>query len=185
MPATFGGFAVRIVDISLLGCRIEHSDRLPPKARLALKFLWRGAQTRVEATVIRSEVTSLKKGAASYLSGLEFCDSIESSPLVIREVVGWLAGEKRKSEPPPPPIVQADLEDEPEILSASYLRCTLARGEWTRLFVDDPAQPADGFTIPAPPTEREADSLCRAYEQADALRRQTMRASFERKIKAG
>ena len=47
---------------------------------------------------------------------------------------------------------------------------------------DDPAQPADGFTIRAPSNESEADVLCRAYQKADPSKRKTMRASFEADI---
>lgn len=178
VPASFGGFAAKILDISLIGCRIEHTDRLPPRARFALRFLWRGAKVRVDATVVRSELTSMA-GKPVYVSGLEFGDSADAPPL-IREIVGWLAAEARKAEPPP--ISPPDVEEEPELLSPSYLRCTFATGQWSKLFVDDPAQPADGFTIRAPADEGEAAVLCRAYEQADAAKRRTMRASFERDI---
>ena len=172
VPATFGGFAVSIVDISLIGCRIEHVDRLPPRARLALRFSWRGSQARIDATITRSELTSLSGKKAAYVSGLQFCDAVDASPPVIRDIVGWLRDAAKKP------------DDEVELLSAGFLRCTLASGRWTRLYVEDPTQPPDGFTIPAPPNEREADPLCRAWEQADAANRQMMRATFERKTKA-
>jgi hypothetical protein len=178
VPATFGGFESKIVEISLIGCRIEHADRLPPRARLSLRFAWRGAKVKLDATVVRSELTSLR-GKPSYLSALQFCDSPDASPLVIRDVVGWLAAAAKKGEAPPE-IVEQD--DEPELLSANYLRCTLSGGQWLKLFVDDPKQPGDGFTIRAPADEREADLLCRAYETANAAKRQTMRASFQRDI---
>jgi hypothetical protein len=175
VTASFGGFAARIVDISLIGCRIEHTDRLPPRARMPLRFSWRGAQVRIEGTVVRSELTSVA-GKPAYVSGLEFCDSEDASPPVIRDIVGWLVAAAKKMEPH---IPQPDSDEEPEVLSAKYLRCTFAGGKWSRLFVDDPAQPGDGFTIRAPSNESEADVLCRAYEQADAVKRRTMRASFQ------
>ena len=73
-------------------------------------------------------------------------------------------------------------EEEFEVLSADYLRCTFTGGKWSKLYVDDPAQPADGFTIRAPSNESEADVLCRAYQKADPAKRKTMRASFEADI---
>ena len=45
------------------------------------------------------------------------------------------------------------------------------------------AQPAEGFTIPAPANDAEADVLCRAYQKADAAKRRAMRAQFELAIK--
>ena len=202
VPATFGGFEVKLVEISLIGCRIEHADRLPPKAKLGLKFAWRGSQVRLDATVTRSELASVK-GKPAYVSGLQFCDNADASPPVIRDIVGYLATAAKKNEPapqpapvaaplpapapapaPPPEIpaaVEAD-EDEPELLSANYLCCAFSRGRWTKIYVDKPAQPTDGFTIRAPANESEADVLCRAYEKADAEKRKSMRASFQRDI---
>lgn len=176
VPATFGGFAVRILDVSLLGCRVEHTDRFPARAHLALRFAWRGAPVRIDASVARSELTSVG-GRPAYVSGLAFCDSPEDSPPVIRDIVGWLVAAARKAEPV---VVQ---EEEAEALSAAYLQCTFEGGRWIKLFVEDPAQPADGFTIRAPASEKEADVLCRAWLQADPARRKAMRASFERDIK--
>lgn len=179
VPATFGGFAAKIVDISLIGCRIEHTDRLPPRARMPLKFSWRGAPVRVDGTVVRSELTSLS-GKPAYISGLEFCESADASPPVIRDIVGWLVAAAKQAETPP--IAEPERDEEPELLSAKYLQCTFAGGQWSKLFVDDPAQPAEGFTIRAPAKDSEADVLCRAYQQADPAKRRTMRAAFQRDI---
>jgi hypothetical protein len=208
VPATLGGFAAKLLDVSLIGCRIEHADRVTPKAKLPLRFSWRGAPVRVEATVVRSEMTSLG-GKPGYISGLEFCDSIDASPPVIREIVGWLAAAAaKKMQPaptqpktPPPeriepvsvpaatrvveqvPFLRIGDDEEAEVLSAQYVQCTFAGGKWTKLYVDEPAQPREGFTIPAPSDESEVDVLCRAYAKADAKKRQAMRASFELSIK--
>lgn len=180
VPATFGGFEVKILEISLLGCKIEHADRLPPKAKLGLKFTWRNSQVRIDATAVRSEMTALGR-KPSYLSGLEFADA--ANP-VIRDIVGYLAAAAKKAEPVPEPLPEPEPVEELEELSAAYLRCTFERGQWSKVFVDDPAQPPDGFTIPAPQDEREADVLCRAWEKADAGKRQLMKAQFQRKVGA-
>ena len=175
VPASFGGFAAKIVEISLIGCRIEHTDRLPPRAKMALRFSWRGTQVRIDGTVIRSELASVG-GKPAYVSGLEFGDS----PPVLREITDWLRRSVKNAEPPAPEA--PDAVEEPELLSAQYLQCTLAEGQWFKYFVDKPAQPAEGFTIRAPDNEREVELLCRAYEQADAAKRRTMRARFERDL---
>ena len=176
VPATLGGFDARIIEVSLLGCQVEHTDRVLPKARMSLRFKWRGAQVKVEATVMRSEMRVVGK-KPGYLSGLEFCDAAEYSPPIIREVVAWL----EKTLKPAPPLTNPyiDDDDEPEVLDAPFLQCTLGNGEWMKLYVSDQKQPREGFTIPAPSNEAEVDVLCRAYEKADAKRRQAMRASFE------
>ena len=182
VPATLGGVDARIIEVSLLGCQIEHSDRVLPRARMALRFKWRGAQVKVEATVMRSEMRVVG-GKPGYLSGLEFCDAVEYAPAVIREVVEWLVRQTTPAAVVAEPVIRKnpyiDDDEEPEVLSAPFLQCTLGGGEWMKLYVTDQKQPRDGFTIPAPSNEAEVEVLCRAYEKADADRRRAMRASFE------
>jgi len=191
VPCTYGGFESKIVEISLVGCQIQHADRITPKSRLPLKFKWRGTDVRVEATLTRSEMRSVG-GKPAYLSGIEFCKTPEESPGVIREIVQWLekatSGAARFSAPEPgglkaaaPPAAPPD--DDVESLSADYLQCVLSGGTWMKLYVGEAAQPAEGFTIPAPANDAEADVLCRAYQKADAAKRRAMRAQFELAIK--
>lgn len=203
VPATFGGFAVTMVEISVIGCSIEHTDRIAPKAKLPLRFKWRGSEVRLEATVVRSEMRPVGK-KLGYRSGIEFCKTPEESPAVIQEIVGWLTKQTAPKEAPaaspsPPPTPPPDAAPEPvrfeeaeeveeigedaEILSADYLQCILSGGKWTKLYVESPAQPRDGFTIVTPANESEADLLCRAWEKADAEKRRAMRARFEAAIK--
>ncbi len=193
VPCTFGGFEAKLAEISDVGCLITHADRITPKARLPLKFKWRGSEVRVEGTITRSEMRSVG-GKPAYASGIEFCKTAAESPAVIKEIVGWLAkqtgGAERFSAPAPQPEAgglkpaapQPEVE-EVESLSANYLQCVFTGGEWMKLYVDDAAQPANGFTIPAPLNDAEADVLCRAYEKADAARRRAMRSQFELTIK--
>lgn len=194
VPCTFGGYESKIVEISLIGCQIQHTDRVPPKARLALKFRWRGKDIRLEATVVRSEMRSVG-GKPAYQSGVEFCRTPEESPAVVKEIVDWLAKASgpgvvpasSPASPSPPPEGRPEAgttpDEDVEALSADYLQCVFANGAWTKLYVDSAAQPADGFTIPAPSTDAEADVLCRAYERADAAKRRAMRAQFELTIR--
>jgi hypothetical protein len=180
--ATFGGFAANIVEVSLIGCQIEHVDRIAPRARLSLRFMWHRKPVRIDATVMRSEMRSIH-GKPGYMSGLSFCESVEESPAVIREIVGWLAEAAKPAESPaPPPTVTAPSIDEVEVMSAPYLQCTLSGGTWDKLYVEKPEQPPEGFTIVAPSNEAEVDVLCRAYQTANAQKRRQMRASFEATI---
>ncbi len=106
---------------------------------------------------------------------------------MIPEVVEWLvnAGVKAdvRADPASKSPVAATSErgddEEPEVLDAQYLQCTYDRGEWMKLYVSDPKQPDEGFTIAGPSNDTEVDVLCRAYANAGAEKRQAMRASFE------
>ena len=193
--ATFGGFEAQIVEVSLIGCQIEHADRIAPRAHLPLRFKWRGEQVRLEATVMRSEMRSIG-GKPAYASGLSFCESADQSPPVIRQIVRWLADAAKAAahveEPDPPaapaagaiPFLRSD-EEEPEPVSALYLQCVLSGGKWERFFVEAPDQPLEGFTIVAPSDDSEVEVLCRAYAGANAQKRREMRAAFEHAIAQG
>jgi hypothetical protein len=135
------------------------------------------------ATVVRSEM-SVVRGKPAYASGLEFDDSRDNSPAVIRDIVAWLTKEAAKNSVAAAPVPEPVLEsvDEPEILSAQYLQCLFIGGKWIKVYVGDPAQPGDGFTIVTPSNESEADVLCRAYEKAGPQARRAMRASFAQAI---
>ena len=190
VPCTFGGFDAKITEVSEIGCLITHTDRVTPKARLPLKFKWRGTEVRIEGTLARSEMRAVG-GKPTYVSGIEFCRTPEEAPPVMKEIVGWLAKTRALETPTPPagglkptaPPAAPPPEDEVETLAANYLQCVFTAGQWMKLYVDDAAQPANGFTIPAPSNDAEADVLCRAYEKADAARRKAMRAQFELAIK--
>lgn len=195
--ATFGGFEARLVEVSLIGCQIEHADRIAPRAHLPLRFKWRGEEVRLEATVVRSEMRSIG-GKPAYASGLSVCDSADHSPPVIRQIVRWLAEAAKAAahmaEPEPEPaatpaavaapFLRAD-DEEPEVVSALYLQCVLSGGKWERLFVEAPDQPPEGFTIVAPSSDSEVEVLCRAYLAATAPKRREMRAAFEHAIVQG
>jgi hypothetical protein len=114
VPATLGGFPVKIVDIGLTGCRVAHIDRLPQRPHLALQFLWRRAKVRLDATMVRTELTAAG-GKPAYISSLEFCSSAEASPPVVRDVVGWLAQHVA------PAIRSAGTDDAPDEMSEADL----------------------------------------------------------------
>ena len=182
VPATLGGYPGTLTEFSLTGCRFLHTDRVAPKQTLSLRFKWRGTDVRINSLVIRSEMTGLGK-KASYLSGLEFCESPNDAPPVVREVVAFLVKESAKNAPPPPSMEVEEplpelIDEEPEMLAAPYLRCTLSGGKWLRIYSDDASQPAEGFTIATPSDDKEADVLCRSYEKAGPQARAAMRKSF-------
>ena len=190
VPATYGGFPGTIVEFSLTGCRVEHTDRVTPRVSLPLKFTWRGKQVKIQATLVRSEMIPVK-GKPGYISGIEFAQSPDDSPGVVREIMAWLVETTRKNAPPPvmeveeplPVAEELDEVEDAEALSAPYLQCVLENGRWQKFYVEKPAQPREGFTIVAPADEREADVLCRAYERADAETRKAMRARFEKALR--
>jgi len=206
VAATYGGFNAMLIEFSLTGCRVEHTDRMNPRVSLPLRFFWRGTEVKLQATLVRSEMIPVR-GKPGYISGLLFCDSPDDAPPVVRDIVKWLVNNElretaaaepepeRAPAPPPASPPQAEVidalpddaevdDDGAEEMSTQYLQCMFTGGTWQKFYIDKPIQPSDGFTILAPNDEREAEVLCRAYEKAAPDVRKAMRARFAKALTA-
>ncbi|HXG58694.1 MAG TPA: PilZ domain-containing protein [Thermoanaerobaculia bacterium] len=177
--ATAGTLPVRVVEISLIGCRIEHEERLPIGGALQLRFTWRGKEIVVPARVARMEVRALSAKGAKYESGLKFASNTGEAPAVLQSLVSSYVEESPK--PVPDPFVRAPFlrYDDEEELSRPYVECSLIGGKWHRRYVSRPKQPVEGFTTIIPSDEKELDLLCRTYEMADPETRRLIRLSLE------
>lgn len=177
--ATAGGVEVRVVEISLIGCRVEHSERLPIGNSVPLRFRWKGNEFVVPARVARMEVRGFQPGGAKYDTGLKFADSAADAPQALLNLVSSLVEESPK--PVPDPFVRAPFlrYDDEEELSRPFVECTLRDGKWRRRYVSRPAQPVEGFTTVIPADDQELDLLCRTYEMADPDTRRLIRLSLE------
>jgi hypothetical protein len=60
-----------------------------------------------------------------------------------------------------------------------YLRYELNARKWIRRRTDEPAQPANGFTVAAFEDEEDLETLCKAYEAADEEGRRLIRLVAE------
>jgi phosphoserine phosphatase RsbU/P len=136
ISARMAEHAVRIVDIGLLGTRIEHDEPIVVGPH-TLRFQWDGEEIVVDCTVLRSE-----RSQAAFHSGLQFSD--RDRPLVGR-IVSTLADrdelERLRKLVEASKLINSSIE--PEALFASIL--TVARNELhvergTLYFVDDQKQ---------------------------------------------
>jgi PilZ domain-containing protein len=89
VPAKLGDVDAKIVDLSLIGSRIEHMERLSMGANVPLRFNWRGEAIAVKVKVARTEMRSVG-GRTVYSSGLQFASSVEESPEPIRRMMAAL-----------------------------------------------------------------------------------------------
>ncbi|MGZ7080145.1 MAG: PilZ domain-containing protein, partial [Thermoanaerobaculia bacterium] len=89
VQAKVGDVAAKIVDLSLVGCRIEHAEKLSMGATLPLSFEWRGEPVRMTVKVARTELRS-SSGKMMYSTGIQFAPSVDSSPEVVQRIMGSL-----------------------------------------------------------------------------------------------
>jgi hypothetical protein len=171
--------------VSLTGCRVEHSQQVAMKSVQVLKFHWQSEEVVVRTTVARSELQP-RDGRLSYVSGLQFCSTIEESPVAVRHILKALTDHV----PAPRPAPSADMRvpflklDDDTRRGGTFLECSLAGGRWVRTHVSDLRHPRSGFTIPLPVGDAELDALCRAYESADEPTRSRMRAKIDLSVAA-
>ena len=189
IDASAGGYPVKIVEMSAIGCKIEHRDKLSLNSTITVKFKWEDFPVQLPAKVMRQQL----RPGMTYESGLKFADSLELAPDIMRAIVATLV---KKELPPeiaiPQPVIEEELiysaaADEFEDLpvppptapAMQYIECRLDDdGMWHRRPVSAAIQPDEGFiTIPA--DDGELDELCKTYGYADPDTRRLIRISLE------
>src|SRR5882762_1979921 len=136
IPARVAESIVRIVDIGILGTRIEHDEPLIAGPH-TLQFEWDGEQIEVDCTILRSE-----RSQTVFQSGLEFNDR---DRILVGRIVSTLADrdemERLRTLVEASKLINSSIE--PNALFASIL--TVARNELhvergTLYFVDEGKQ---------------------------------------------
>lgn len=180
VAAALGTTAVRIVDLSPNGARVQHEERIPVAASLELKIAWEGQDARIRVKVARSEIAGRSQdGRLYYVTGIHFETSNPDADGVIGAILRWArpgtptggaaAGSPLESSNP---FLRDGDDDVPE-----FIRCELVEERWKTSYVPSGDQPSDGFTVPR---ERggEIRDLQRVYEIADPDTRRMMRTAF-------
>ena len=81
-----GEIVVRLVEISLIGCLLEHSDRMSMGSTFTVKFRWAGEEVSLKGRVVRTQMRTVD-GRPGYLSGVQFAEGVEDSPEPLQRVL--------------------------------------------------------------------------------------------------
>jgi hypothetical protein len=194
--ARVGELPGRVLDIGLLGARIETETPLEVDSVQQIVFAWAGQALKIEGKVTRCDfqaILSEARGERIFFSGVEFTSSSPDSAallhrLITDEVTTALEAQKANARGALAEIV----EDVPFLSSAkgggrvrraeapAFVCCRLgADGKWKKTVLTRPAQPVDGFTIRLRDTEDEMERLCRAYQEAGPEVRKLIRLCAE------
>src|SRR3989442_7804556 len=86
IAATIDSAEAHITELSLIGAKIEHFNRLSMNSTTTVQFKWGGKTIKLKGKVARTEMRSIR-GKPGYLSGVTFASSLEEAPRELRWVM--------------------------------------------------------------------------------------------------
>jgi len=196
IEATVSGVAVRLVDLSLVGARLEHEERFPLTSA-QLHITWRGRKASVPIRAARSEIVGRRETRLVYATGVQFVEVPEEAESVITAILDGVQGGA------PPPVVKerppiSPIKSDEDVLDDSWIRQVFSRDDleedlpysqfrltengWVKSYVATAEQPSDGFTIER--GDMEFHELQRTFESVDPDTRRMMQIALESKLMA-
>lgn len=177
IPATYGGAAVSLTEIGVLGARIEHAEPLQEtKAELRFAF-------EEHDIVMRCEVARSGGTADMHFSGLRFLAALGESGDSLRHMLADLVTQelerKHESSATRLRIRAVDGDKTVRGTDAHFLSFRLEQGSWRKRHVFLPEQPAIGFTVARGEDADEMQRLCAVYEASDEEGRRLIRLFAE------
>lgn len=169
MPATIDLVSVRVIELSVVGFRVEHSDRFPGNLeRREIKLNWNSQTMQFACSVVRSTMHQLARRAGEksiYHSGIRIEEPIGDSELILRDFIASriirALEEQKANARGIPPLSRYTYQVGK---SNRYRRCEFIDGMWRKTETNRPEQPTAGFTISAEVDPIQIDLLCRTYQ---------------------
>ena len=173
VEGTFAGSSVSIVEIGILGARIEHSAPLD-SPRGDLQFTFGGTPVQMRCEVARS---------TGPVSGLRFLAAMGESGDNLRDMLAQLvvkALESRHDSSATRLRIRAvDGDKTVRGVDAHFLSYQYENGAWKRRPVFLPEQPPMGFTVARGEDAAEMQRLCEVFEASDDEGRRLIRLFAE------
>src|SRR5205085_2802382 len=106
--AMIGDMEARLVEISLIGGKIEHIGRLNMGSAITLQFRWQGENVKLKAKIARTQMSSVG-GKMGYSSGVDFAKTAAEAPVILQRIVASFIEPESVPLPeaPPPPKASA------------------------------------------------------------------------------
>ncbi|HJW93388.1 MAG TPA: PilZ domain-containing protein [Thermoanaerobaculia bacterium] len=173
LPVRIGVTAGRLLDLSMIGARVEHEEKLTVGSMVDLEL----QGVRFKGRVARSEISGRKGGALVYQSGIHFSELTPEASGAIAVILRGPEPAKPAAAQPAPAsgsslFFQADDEE-----TMPYIMLRFRENRWSKHYTATPQQPDEGLTI-SRDQANEIDMLQRTYETADPETRQMMRIAM-------
>jgi hypothetical protein len=181
LSASFGPLPVTLVELGILGARVESASPLEDAAG-DLRFSFRDGNVALRCAVARTRTLHENDGDR-YEAGLRFVAALDDSGDLLREMLGVLVSralEDRRMLVPRDPLGALIDGDRPvRAADAGYLSYRLVAGVWQRKRIFLPEQPESGFTVARDEDSEEMQRLCRIYQASDDEGRRLIRMFAE------
>jgi hypothetical protein len=175
-----GGESVSIVDASVRGVRVAHSQLLTDRDRCSIAFDWNGKEIEF---VGRVRWTKLQRTTGVYQSGVEIAAIDARSTTALRNLIESCV---RRALDEQKANAYGQKSSQTETLQVRkttvFMRHELVNGIWRKTTTTDPHQPESGFTVPIDERPDQVDLLRAAYAAADGSMRGMIRRFAELSI---
>jgi hypothetical protein len=186
------GVPVELVELSLVGAKLEHQQRFP-LTNPQLTIRWQRKSIVLPMRPARSQVVGREGEQLVYETGVFFTNvDADAESFVSRILHAPEAMPVPVTPPPEPPprpsppnfddtftrnvsLLRLDID---EVMP--YARFRLTPDGWRKDYIASPQQPPDGFTVPR--DRRDFDELQRTFEAADPETRRMMQIALESQL---
>lgn len=176
IPGTLGTTAVSILEVGVLGARMQHTDALDV-TRGDLRFSYKDADIDMRCDIVR---TLPQDGG--YESGVRFIAAVGESGDRLREMLAELVTEEltRRRDISAKDLGTAiDGDRTVRGKDAAYLCFRFENKTWSKRRIFIPEQPPVGFTVARTADTDEMQRLCAVYEASDEEGRRLIRLFAE------
>lgn len=211
LKGTVEDLDVLVLELGLIGGRIEHQQPLPDGALIRLDFQWTDEELSLIAMIVRSKIDPLLTAAAAtpvYQSGLEFDELLGRTEGVLKRLIHSHVTRALLEQEANAKGEGSDLRQNIPFLrdlgiteksattrtasSFESMRDTIyvqhrlgLSGTWSEDIVAKPIQPREGFTVFASVDPEEVTMLRKMYQEADAKSRHLLRVMAELTLHGG
>jgi hypothetical protein len=176
IASTYDTSPVSLVEIGILGARIEHSMELAQYGVLQFPF-------HSHSIAMRAEIVRTTPRDGGFVSGLRFLAAVGASGDHLRQLLGQLVAAvlERKYDSSATRIRIRSIDGDKTIrgVDAHFLSYRFEDGAWRRRPVFLPEQPDFGFTVARGEDADEMQRLCAVYEASDEEGRRLIRLFAE------
>jgi hypothetical protein len=189
--ATMRGANALILDIGIGGALLEHYGAATLGERFPVMFRWQGEDVILSCEVMRSVVVRTPAGDGESVTshtGVRFHDIGQEAAARLQDLIGSFLGHILAAQKANAAGEDGESAGQQILARLGHARRTRSRGfiawhftdgSWKSHPTDVRRQCADGFTVGTHEDDVEVETLCRAYEQADAEGRDLIRLVAE------